>query len=354
MAPLAAGILGSAPEALLPGVTLMTVLFILVLFIMLLALCSSCKRNSFDLEDSKPENNPSSLLHVMKLDKTKEGRDNPSHSWVTMDEIDAFPAPENSIVQMNTNSAHEPYQPWRNHTGILRPQGETHAGIQELSNPNTPRESSGPFIGNLRVQRIPIDPVASIQQVPASVVSPLRDMDSMQESGLSLMALGHSVASADKFQLSQGSDSLQNPTASLQHSQSENIYEVATGDRGPISMILPYAHMTQEDFVNPAYHTAEELMQLQSDVTPPSHVSDSQNGNAVPPTLQEEEGHESSAKRLNDVYAKVSKKSRNQELPPPPSVPPPVNEDHGEEWEEIPIPPLPQQYISHNDCTTAV
>ncbi|KAL4630427.1 hypothetical protein GN956_G15805 [Arapaima gigas] len=325
MANMAADVMGSAPGSFLPGVTLTSMAFILILFIMLLMLCSSCRRHSFDLQDSSQQDNPSSLIHVIKLKETQGGRDNPSHGQLTMDEI-----------------------------------GETDAVSQGWSNPGPTRESLGPLFGNLRVQRIPIDPAARNQQVPAPL-HPLRDVDSMLQSGPPLTALGHSDGSTETCQLNHVIKIPQDPTVSLQclQRQKENIYETLTGDGGTMSVILPSAQATrEEEFEDHLYHTAVEMEQLDKNMSPSGHALDPQNGNesytVTPPSLQGEGEQSLADKQLNIVYAQVSKKKRNLEFPPPPSEPPPEDEHDREEWEGDPIPPIPQRNFSTEDCTSLV
>ncbi|KAM9366772.1 uncharacterized protein ABDE67_003491 [Symphorus nematophorus] len=76
-------------------------LLLLLLSIFLTALCSDCKRHSFDLRESEFDRNPSSLIRVVKLEETMGARENPMIGEIQNDE--------------KGNSAS--FTPWRSHLG---------------------------------------------------------------------------------------------------------------------------------------------------------------------------------------------------------------------------------------------
>ncbi|XP_056229302.1 uncharacterized protein si:ch73-204p21.2 [Seriola aureovittata] len=80
-------------------------IILLLLSIFLMALCSNCGRRSFELRDSETDKNPSALIRVVKLEDTREARENPMISEIQND--------EKEFTRHEGNS----FTPWRSHLG---------------------------------------------------------------------------------------------------------------------------------------------------------------------------------------------------------------------------------------------
>lgn len=108
MAAVAAGVNGliGASGAAGSGV-IVSLLLLLLLSVLLAALCSDCNRQSFELQDSMVEKNPSTLISVLKLEDAIVAKENPMINEIQNDEKDFTPSEENSIQ----------FTPWRCHLG---------------------------------------------------------------------------------------------------------------------------------------------------------------------------------------------------------------------------------------------
>ncbi|XP_073320694.1 uncharacterized protein [Pagrus major] len=76
-------------------------ILLLLLSIFLTALCSDCRRRSFELRDPEVDRNPSSLIRVVKLEEAMGARENPMINEIQNDE--------------KGNAAS--FTPWRSHLG---------------------------------------------------------------------------------------------------------------------------------------------------------------------------------------------------------------------------------------------
>ncbi|XP_041796511.1 hepatoma-derived growth factor-related protein 2 [Chelmon rostratus] len=85
-----------------PGVSFF--IFLLLLSVFLTALCSDCRRRSFELRESEVDKNPSTLISVVKLEEAMGPRENPTISEIQTDED------ENMVT----------FTPWRSH--LVAPQ----------------------------------------------------------------------------------------------------------------------------------------------------------------------------------------------------------------------------------------
>ncbi|KAM4597353.1 uncharacterized protein V3H82_024101 [Fundulus diaphanus] len=104
---------------------------LLLLLIFLTALCSDCKRHSFELQDSKPKKHPSALIRVVKLEEVKE---NPMIGDIQKDEKEFHPGGD-PVVSCSSSESRQgelepapvpsegtsvPVPPWRSH--LMAPQ----------------------------------------------------------------------------------------------------------------------------------------------------------------------------------------------------------------------------------------
>ncbi|XP_030642933.1 uncharacterized protein si:ch73-204p21.2 isoform X2 [Chanos chanos] len=90
------------------GVTVLSLLILFTLAILVLTLCASCRKQSFELEGAKVQRNSSSLVRVVKLEEAVEGTQNPRADDIQTDEIDLTPIPEDGAMA-------GPLE-WRSHT----------------------------------------------------------------------------------------------------------------------------------------------------------------------------------------------------------------------------------------------
>ncbi|KAE8277708.1 hypothetical protein D5F01_LYC24284 [Larimichthys crocea] len=93
---------------------------LLLLSIFLTALCSDCRRRSFELRDSGVNRYPSSLIRVVKLEDAVGGRENPTINDMKNDEKESVPA-------------------WRSHLGAPQDQRVAHTNGSAVT-----KASSGP------------------------------------------------------------------------------------------------------------------------------------------------------------------------------------------------------------------
>ncbi|XP_068174888.1 uncharacterized protein si:ch73-204p21.2 [Antennarius striatus] len=109
---------------LLPG-PISVVLLFLLLSIFLTALCSDCKRQSFELQDPNADKNPPNLISVVSLEDALEVRENPAIDEIQKDEVNP--------VSVTNWSGHwgAPQNPQQNFPAV-----QANGGVEAMKTPD--------------------------------------------------------------------------------------------------------------------------------------------------------------------------------------------------------------------------
>ncbi|XP_036397501.1 extensin [Megalops cyprinoides] len=319
-----AGLVAASPFT--PELLIASQVLLFILLITLLIICTQCGRHSFQLEESsEKERKSSTLIRVVKLEEAAESRENPVINDIVKDEEVPSPTSENGSVQTPLEIT-----PWRRHTGVLNHQGQTG---------DTPTTDVTPVI---------TDPVSGDTTPPvtdppfvlptfAPVVTPLMEQE------VALQSAPPTVSSHPPEAETGGADSPvqsqevpvgnipENPDGFWQQGPAHHTYESLEEVREAVSDLRVSPQEEEKKKVEPDYQTWQEL---DYSLLPPPPLFDPQHEAEpefpVPPTSGEGEGEDPQGMGFNAMYAQVSKKYK---VPPPPSQPPPDNE------EEVPPPP---------------
>ncbi|KAG7461131.1 hypothetical protein MATL_G00206790 [Megalops atlanticus] len=134
MAPVGAGMASWATSGSpSPEVTFLSSILFLVLMIGLLALCTHCNRQSFDLQHIAKEEKSFTLIRMVKLEEVPGTRENPRIDDITKDEKVFSPVPEKEIPHDSSLPGDVLYTPWRAHTGALHQQGDINQGLNHTT-----------------------------------------------------------------------------------------------------------------------------------------------------------------------------------------------------------------------------
>nr|XP_023662578.1 uncharacterized protein LOC111841212 isoform X2 [Paramormyrops kingsleyae] len=322
--------------SLLPEAPSLSTLAVLFLTVMLLSLCTHCRRRSANRQRNTKKSN--SALQIMP-DENMESRENPSINSLTMDEIVIQPTKNNGI-----STAIEGFPPWRSHSISLDLQDETQNSIPDVKNPNSGDKSTDITTGGILMQSIPVDQTAKIQEAPALVVTPCRETELALQSGSAVLVPSQSDHPNG---ISQPSHVRYTPRDSK--SQNQHIYEELAEDKKlphvPSNSIKVLKVEVQED---PMYNTIEELEQPDNRNTGQNSEQENSAHVLTVPPLTEGSAFALGGKP-NILYARVSKKNKSIVPPPLPSPPPPPDIMEGEDdEEEAPAPPLPKRNLFGN------
>ncbi|XP_045573109.1 uncharacterized protein isoform X2 [Salmo salar] len=122
----------SVSKSFSPEVIVFSLLFLL-LSIILLALCTICGRQSFELQDGggEVERTQSRLMRVVKLEDTLAARENPMINDIRKNERDFSPIPEDSVPeQLPAEQDGIRLNPWRSHRVATDQQGDSLGALQ--------------------------------------------------------------------------------------------------------------------------------------------------------------------------------------------------------------------------------
>lgn len=359
MAPLRE-IAGMTWTTLTPETAIISLLLFILLSVLLLFLCTSCGRHSFDLP-KRVEDRHESLIRVVSLEDAMAGRENLVMDDIRRDERVIHPTPETNVPVTVSASVPEVqvspgqdngtwYQPWRIHTGVLPQQdGGTEYQLPNGTH-NASERSPSPTFNNhisevsserpthmLRSSVVPMDLFLQSAPPPAAFVDPPQmNIHSAAIPELQLMEEG----------LGLDGDQDQGLGASVTDLP-QHVYDVIGVERrvaAPLREVILDDPPAEVDLVSPGYASVAKpgissSQNQQQDLNPDLDTS-TMEGFAFPlssRSLVEEVEGSLSDRGWNPMYARVSRKAT---CPTPPPVPPP--EDEEEEEEDL-SPPLPDR-----------
>ncbi|XP_028848152.1 uncharacterized protein LOC114797378 [Denticeps clupeoides] len=285
-----------APAA--PALAILSIIAIFILTINLLSLCTSCHRDSFELQkDPGLERDKSSLVRVVQLEEIAN-KENPAINDITTDENDIS-------IQRDGVS----YKPWRNHTGYLNQSNSSRLAPVGNGTPTTTTAATTDSGTDQNIYTLPVN-------------------EAVREVESSLQAAAPAVQTENKPDSQAGAWTGPLPMPI--------VATTAEGDprrAGQAASYHPYATgMPPEDRDIPSYHFVTQLDPYATSAGLASSRPAGAENLLAPPVLGEQTVGLS--EESQGMYARVSKKMK---CPTPPPIPPPEDED------EDSVPPLPNR-----------
>ncbi|KAL2098558.1 hypothetical protein ACEWY4_005038 [Coilia grayii] len=352
MAPLVAHLQGWVTEGG-PAVTVLAFIALLLILFNLLNLCTTCQKQSFELqhEGAKVERNSSTLVRVVKLEDA--ATENPAIDEIQKDELELSPVPEDVPESAQGNG--EVVTAWRTHTlkSVFPADGQVANGASAgLSVTNGEGEMDGTATTRHGLHAVPmiaphVDVESSLQSAPPAAALAVGVSQAHSEPTGSLRDLRAAQPELTASQAGQVSQepppgSLQLPQAHSQHTY-ETISDMLRGptptpSESSVLDVPSYQFVTQ---LEPYATSAPDLAGL--------HLQQHHPPAARTPSVEVEEIANLEDEHSHAMYARVSKRIK---CPTPPPVPPPddVEEVEEEEVEDI-APALPDRALDGDQPT---